>query len=301
MLYEIIINRESGSGIFREKENQERLSRIFRERGHEVELNVVDARQLDHLLQEKAASDAEVVIVGGGDGTVTAAAKWLQGTGKVLGVLPLGTFNLEARHLDLPLDPFAAAEELLDAEVASIDLLMVNDEACLCATVIGFYPALAKSRESFHGSAWWRKTLSMMKELVTVAAKSPALNLEVTDGGKTIRRKTRLAAFSPGRYEEGFGIIPDRPELASGNLTAYISSHLSRSEMLTAAVGYLTGNLLDTDGMKRIESPRIQIDVPRHKSIPAMIDGEIIQLKLPCEMRILPGALRVLRPRKEPA
>ena len=301
MFYEIIINRESGSGIFREKENQERLKAIFRERGHAIELSVVDPAQLDQVLREKAASEAEVLIVGGGDGTVTAAAKLLQGTGKALGVLPLGTFNLEARHLELSLDPFAAAEELLDAEAVAIDLLMVNDEACLCATVIGFYPTLAKSRESFHGSSWWRKTIRMVKDLATVAAKSPALNPQVTDGGKSLHRRTRLAAFSPGRYEEGIGIIPDRPELASGNLTAYVSSHLSRREMLGAAIGYLTGNLLDTDGMTCIESPQVRIDVARHKTIPAMIDGEIVSMKLPCELRILPGALQVLRPRKDPA
>lgn len=301
MLYEIIINRESGSGLFREKENQERLSRIFRERGHAIDLNVVNPQQLNDMLREKAASDAEVLIVGGGDGTVTAAARLLQGTGKALGVLPLGTFNLEARHLDMSLDPFAAAEELLDAETVGIDLLKLNEDICLCATVIGFYPTLAKSRESFHGHSWWRKSIQMVKELITVAAKSPALNLEVTDGGKTIHRMTRLAAFSPGRYEEGIGIIPERPELSSGNLTAYISSHLSRGEMLVAAVGYLTGNLLDTDGMTRIESSQIRIDVSRHKTIPAMIDGEIVRMDLPCELRILPGALQVLRPRKDTA
>ncbi len=301
MFYEIIINRESGSGTFREKENQERLIQIFRDRGHEIGLSVVDPKQLDQTLREKAASEAQVIIVGGGDGTVTAAAKLLQGTTKTLGVLPLGTFNLEARHLNLSLDPFMAAEELLDAETVAIDLLMVNDEACLCATVIGFYPALAKSRESFHGRSWWRKSIRMVKELATVATKSPALNLELTEGGKTIRQRTRLAAFSPGRYEEGIGIIPDRPQLDSGNLTAYVSSHLSRGEMLVAAVGYLTGNLLDTDGMTRIESPQIHIDVKRRKSIPVMIDGEILKLKLPCELRILPGALRVLRAREKSA
>ena len=139
----------------------------------------------------------------------------------------------------------------------------------------------------------------MVKELATVAAKSPALMLEITSEGETIRRKTRLAAFSPGRYEEGIGIIPDRPELASGNLTAHISGHHTRGEMLIAAAGYLVGNLLDTDAMTRVESPRIHIDVARHESIPAMIDGEIVRMKLPCELRILPRALRVLRPRKE--
>ncbi len=297
MLYEIIINRDSGSGIFREEENQQRLIGIFRDRGHDVDLKVVGPGELEAVLREKAASSGEILIVGGGDGTVTAAAKLLQGSSKTLGVLPLGTFNLEARHLDIPLDPFAAAEMLVDAETVEIDLLTVNGECCLCATVIGFYPAIAKSRESFHGSSWWRKSLRMVREIATVAVRSPALHLDVTNGDQKIHRKTRLAAFSPGRYEEGIGIIPDRSGLASGKLNAYVSEHLSRPQMLKAALGYLSGNLLETDGMTRIESDDITINVAGRRAIPAMIDGEILTIKLPCRFKILPRALRVLRPR----
>jgi len=301
MLYEAIINRDSGSGLFREEENQNRLIGIFRDRGHELKLHVIEPRNLDAVLREKAGSPGDVLIVGGGDGTITAAAKLLKGSSKALGVLPLGTFNLEARHLDISLDPFAAAEDLLDSEIIAIDILTVNGESCLCATVIGFYPTLAKSRESFHGSSWWRKSARMVREIATVAVRSPALLLEITNDGQTIRRTTRLAAFSPGHYEESIGIIPDRPELSSGMLNAYVSEHLSRWQMLRAALGYLSGNLLETDEMTCIESADITINVAGRRSIPAMIDGEILRIKLPCRLRIQPQALRVLRPRKDPA
>ncbi len=93
------------------------------------------------------------------------------------------------------------------------------------------------------------------------------------------------------------GIIPNRSDLSSGKLTAYVSEHLNRTQMLMAALGYLAGKLLDTAEMTRIESCEITIDVPRRKSIPAMIDGEIVSMELPCRMKILPGALKVLRPR----
>jgi diacylglycerol kinase family enzyme len=301
MNYQIVINRKSGEGIFCDEKQQDRLKRIFTDRGHQVDLNVVEPERLETTLKDKAESAGEVLIVGGGDGTITTAARFLHGTGKTLGVLPLGTFNLEARDLKLPLDPFEAAAKLIGAETIPIDLLKVNDQYCMCATVIGFYPALAKARESFHGRSWWVKSLRIIREIATVAVASPALDLTIIAEGETYRRRTRLTAFSPGGYEESMGLIPSRRDLSSGKLTAYVSEHLSRSQMLRAAFGYLIGNLLDTEKMTRIESSEITINVRRHRSIPAMIDGEILRISLPCRLEILPRALNVLRPKSESA
>ncbi len=298
MNYQIVINRESGEGIFRDATHQDRLKQIFTEHGHHVDLHVVAPDKLEATLKEKAASAEQILIVGGGDGTITTAARLLHGTGKTLGVLPLGTFNLEARDLRIPLDPFKAAEELITAETVPIDLLKVNDEFCMCATVIGFYPALAKARQNFHGSSWWIKSIRIVREIATVAVSSPALDLEIASEGKTYRRRTRMSAFSPGSYAESAGLIPAREDLCSGKLTAYVSEHLGRSQLLGAALGYLTGNLLDTEKMTRIESSEITINVKRKRSIPVMIDGEIMKMHLPCRLEILPAALNVLRPKK---
>ncbi|MES2661659.1 MAG: diacylglycerol kinase family protein [Verrucomicrobiota bacterium] len=299
MNYQIVINSRSGDGIFQDIEQQARLRQVFADHGHQVDLSVVEPDQLESTLKEKARSAGEILIVGGGDGTITTAARLLHGSGKTLGVLPLGTFNLEARDLKLPLDPFEAAEKLLDAETIPIDLLKVNGEYCMCATVIGFYPALAKARENFHGRSWWVKSLRIVREIATVAVASPALDLTITADGKTYHRRTRLTAFSPGGYEESVGLIPERKDLASGKLTAYVSEHLSRGQMLRAAFGYLTGNLLDMEKMTKIESSEITINVKRRTSIPTMIDGEILRISLPCRLEILPRALNVLRPKSE--
>lgn len=301
MFYEIIINSGSGEGFFQDQAKQKRLEQIFTDRGHRVELHIVAPEDLQATLEKLAKSDSDALIVGGGDGTITSAARLLEGSGKALGVLPLGTFNLEARDLRIALEPFAAAEQLLDSEIVDIDLLAVNDQRCLCTTIIGFYPALARSREEFHGRSWWAKTVRIVREIATVAVSSPALDLELTGNGETIHRKTRLASFSPGHYIESFGLIPDRDSLSSGELSAYVSEHLTRWQMLTAACGYLFGTLFDTEKMTRIESSEIIINVRRKHSIPAMIDGENQNMDLPCTLKIMPRALKVLRPRKPAA
>lgn len=295
MHYDVIINRESGSGFFKEKEKEEKLRDLFRQHGYSLDLQILPPAKIDEAIADKIKSPAEVLIVGGGDGTINATAAKLLHSEKTLGVLPLGTFNLEARDLKLSLDPLVAAEQLLQAETVEIDVLKVGEHICLCATVLGFYPTLAKHRESFHGKAWWNKSVRIVYEIFTIATRSPALVLTLSSATEKVTRKTRLAAFSPGQYHDSIGIIPERDSLDSGKLNAYISNHLSRTALLKASVKYLSGTLFNPKDMTLIEGRELLIETRKNKVIPAMIDGEIVTLKLPCQLKIEPRALKVLQ------
>lgn len=73
--------------------------------------------------REAVAMGADIVIAVGGDGTVRAVAEALAGTGVPMGLMPLGTGNLLARNLDIPLnDPIAAMGVAIDGEDKPIDV-----------------------------------------------------------------------------------------------------------------------------------------------------------------------------------
>ena len=83
---------------------------------------VVDPRRLPDALAGAADSGADLIVVGGGDGTLSEATHQLAHRDVCLGVLPLGTTNNFARSLGLPLHLPAALRILTEGKVADVDL-----------------------------------------------------------------------------------------------------------------------------------------------------------------------------------
>ncbi|KMO21906.1 lipid kinase [Methylobacterium platani] len=89
------------------------------------------------------AATCDMVILGGGDGTLNAAAQALAEAQLPLGILPLGTANDLARSLGLPADPLEAAEVIATVPARPIDLGCVNGHYFFNVASIGFSADLA--------------------------------------------------------------------------------------------------------------------------------------------------------------
>ncbi len=296
--FEVVLNRESGtlSELWHEGLPEE-LRAAFAEAGAEAVIHPAAPPDLDEAMDRAIAAKPDAIVVGGGDGTVSNAARRLAGTGMPLGILPFGTLNLAARDLEVPLESIEAATALAAAPVSEIDVLEVAGRSCICITVIGFYPALQEREEEFHGRAWWMKTLHLVKQMYVGARRIPPLRLEIrTAEGGLLRRRTRFAALVPGEYDNIFSLMPKREHLDGGKLTVYLPRHGGMAGLTKAALAYLFGRLDSAKHIERISSSRVTLKVRSKKELPVMIDGELERLALPLEFRIRPKALKVLHP-----
>src|SRR5690606_33103300 len=105
MRFKVVLNRDGGTlRTFDLDAFVERLHTVLLRAGHEVEVAVITGNELEDALDAALESDCDVVMVGGGDGTVSAAAGRMMAQDKALAVLPAGTMNLFARSLAIPLD-----------------------------------------------------------------------------------------------------------------------------------------------------------------------------------------------------
>src|SRR5690606_36895097 len=98
-------------------------------------------------LVRRAAESAEIVVIGGGDGTLSSTLPVFMETGRTMGVLPLGTANDLARSLEIPLDPLLAAEMLATGDVKRIDLGEVNGRPFCNAVSVGFPAQVAGAED----------------------------------------------------------------------------------------------------------------------------------------------------------
>ncbi len=293
----LVLNRESGVlAADGAADAAIKLAGRLRQFAAEVELHTVTGPEMDETLRRVCSGTAEVVIVGGGDGTVAAAAGLLAGTEKVMGILPLGTFNLAARDAGMPLNLEEAVEALAVAPVVEMDLLDVGGKPSLCVIVMGFYPALQMGKPEYHGN-WLVKSWQSARLAFRSLATFPPLHLVLRHEGREEHCRSRIVLLANNEYEDLFGLIPRRQSLSGGYFTLYVSNHRTRGGLLKSFLSWTMGRWKEDRELTVRRATEMEIQSPRRRRLPVMRDGEIEQMEMPLRVRLRPGALKVLAPR----
>lgn len=295
--YILLLNRASGGNERGLLASQvcETVQEIFRETGRQLNSSVVDPAQIESEIKKAIASKPDAIIIGGGDGTVSTAARLLGGTGIAMGILPMGTFNLAARDLGVPLEIKEAAEFLAAAEPFDIDVLNVSGHSCLCTTIFGFYPEFANIFEKRdHGGRWWRKTLKLVTGIPKLFARAMPLSLAWSADGEIGKARTKFSAFVPGKYRSTAGIVPARTDFQSGTLTAYIGTQKTAAAAIRGMLDYLLGRQDQNPELIILTASSMELRAANRKHCTVMLDGEILRLPLPIHLEIMPSHLKVL-------
>ena len=200
----VVLNQDGGTARRLGVETlQAQLTAGFAQAGAEAELHVVPGRELTRHL-ERARDDAmagriDCVVVGGGDGSVNAAASFLAGTGVPVGVLPLGTLNHFARDIGMPPELAAAAAAIAAATPRAVDVAEVNGRVFVNNSLLGAYPYMVADRErrrELHGLGKWT---AMSLAFLRMLARFPRRRLTLCfEGG---RRPVRTPCLLVGVNE----------------------------------------------------------------------------------------------------
>lgn len=289
---EVIIN--SGSGSVLGEETAKSLRDRFIEHG--VSANVHFARSGDEVesLAKKAVGHADVVIAGGGDGTISTVAAEVAREGRTLGVLPLGTLNNFSKDLGIPQTVSGAVETIVTGSVKVIDLAEVNGRIFINNSSIGLYPRIVLRREEHQrlGRGKWNAAFWAALQMFRL---SPFLKVRIELNGKSFLRKTPFVFVGNNEYEMDMYNIGRRVALDEGELSVYFLRRGGRWGVTLLLFHTLTGRLRQWKDFEEVNTEVLTIQT-RRKRLHVAFDGEVRKIDTPLYYRTLPKALRVIVP-----
>jgi diacylglycerol kinase family enzyme len=272
-----------------------RAIEVLREGGWDVDV-VQTAAGAGMLQAVKLAlsSGVEVVIAAGGDGTVSAVAGAVAGTGAVLGVIPSGTLNHFARDLNIPLDPCAAAKVILGGNIGKVDVGEVNGRRFINNSSLGIYPSIVRYRESRERSGWSR-FVAFAAGALSSFRRYRFLRLRMEVDGKIYDRQSPFLFVGNNLYEVEGLLLGRRKRLDDGRLFVYLSDRTGRFGLFRIALAALLKRLRQQRDFVVLPAQSLVVQAHR-KRIHVALDGEVFKLHPPLRYAIHPGLLRVFRP-----
>ena len=294
----VILNLRSGLG--HGDEQAERLRELFASQGVEAVIHPAhDGEAIVAATRRALESKPAAVVAAGGDGTVSAVASCLRGTGVALAVLPLGTLNHFARDLGIPADIEDAVKAIAGGRRLGIDLGEVNQRSFLNNASLGIYPDIVRDRERQQRRLGRGKYWAMFWATSRVMKRSPFLKLRLEiDGHATLCRSPFVFVGNNDYVMEGFN-IGMRSSLRDGCLSVYTTQRRTRWGLLRLALRALLGRLQQARDFSIERAASLRID-SRRRWLLVATDGEVTAMETPLTFRVLPRALEVIVPGAQP-
>ncbi len=257
-----------------------------------------DAEHARRLLHAAVEKGTDALVVAGGDGVIADALQALANTDIPLGIIPAGTGNDHAREFRLPTnDPVAAADVVADGWTETVDLGRICDRNGVTkwfgTVAAAGFDSLVTDRAN--RMRWprgrMRYNLAMLAELSRLRLLPFRLTL---DGRDEIVTDLTLAAFGNTRSYGGGMLICPNANPADGQLDITMVHSASRTRLIRLFPTVYKGTHVGLDEVTTARATSVDVESP---GINAYADGEYA-CALPAQISAVPGALRVLTPRR---
>jgi len=295
MAVSVLLNRDGGA-LAADPKLADRVAEALRSAGVDAEVELLSGGDCAVRCRAIAERKDPLLIVGGGDGTISAAASALAGTDTLLGILPLGTLNHFARDLGIPADLDEAAKLIAGGKDRRVDIGEMNDRLFINNSAIGLYPLMVIDRDL------QRKRLGRSKRLAMIVASLRTLvrfnhhRLTLTvNEERTGRVDTPLLFVGNNDYRVDIGAPGKRERIDRGELCVLVLRKKTRRSLITASIRAFFGRSR-ADDMVRLEGvERLRVSIPRPQ-LAVSLDGEVVRAEPPLDYRIRKRALRVIAP-----
>jgi diacylglycerol kinase family enzyme len=231
--------------------------------------------------------------VGGGDGTIGAAAAAVAGTKVPLGILPMGTLNHFARDLGLPLRLVEAARIASSGAERRVDVGRVNGRVFVNNSSVGIYPFLVAGRTREQRRRGLGKIAATAIAVARALRRSHWRRCTVTANGE--KRSVRTACIFVGNNLYDLTRLGSRARLDEGALSIHIVKRQSWLGLLLLPIVVGLGRARPERDIETIRA-KDAVVASRKRHLRVAIDGEALILSTPLHYESLPGRLVVRCP-----
>lgn len=303
------MNPVSGSN----EPNSPDIVAVLEAEGIRAELTFTEPDQSPMLIAQRAIKAGyEMVIVGGGDGTVSEVAKGMLHAPIPLGIVPFGTYNNIARSLNLPTDVTQACQVLAQGQIKQIDVGQANDQHYFFeAAGVGLDAALFPLGEEIKGGRWgrmlqaFRLAMGYQPQPLRIQLDRPIAEAQAhrfrrrrfwrqsraTRSEFQLRALLVVIANGP-YYGTGFTVAPDAI-LDDGLLTVTIYRRFSKWELVRHFWSISRGQYHYNPKIESYQVARVRLS--SKVKLPIHIDGHAIGA-VPVTFKVVKQALKVIVP-----
>ncbi|HKU92900.1 MAG TPA: diacylglycerol kinase family protein [Sphingomicrobium sp.] len=290
----VLINRHGGMAS-RDSDIGNKVAAALKGAGVRATVELIEGGDCEVRARAVAERGDALLIVGGGDGTISAAAAALAGGSTRLGILPLGTLNHFSRDLGIPPDLGEAAKLIASGSEKRVDVAEMNGRIFINNSAIGLYPLMVVDRDLQRRRLGRSKRLAMLVASVRTLARFNHQRLTLTINDEKARIDTPLLFVGNNDYRLDLGAPGQRESLDDGELCVLVMRKKTRRGLIAASIRALFDRAR-RDDMVRIDGvERLRVD--SHRSFLAVsLDGEVVRSEPPLDYKIRKQALTVIAP-----
>lgn len=253
--------------------------------------NIVFTEYAGHateLSYQYARMGFDAVVAVGGDGTINEVARGLKDTKTAMGIIPMGSGNGFARHLNISIRPQKALEMLNHCEPINVDYGLANGRLFVSTCGTGFDAVVA---DNFAGSNK-RGFMTYLRNTLKVAFSYQPQTYHIVGDGLDVTHKAFLITFANANQWGYEALIAPKASLQDGKMDIMLMSSHAILGSASLALRLFAGSIDNSYFMDTLRAKEVTLE--RESVAPFHIDGDPVEMEKDIHIKIVPDGLRVL-------
>ncbi len=271
------------------------IERKMAEKNADYEILSTNARGDYSPLRDKITEGVTDIIVAGGDGTLNAVVNDLRDTGVNFGLIPLGSGNGLALTAGISKNTATAIDQLFTSTPIPVDAFMINNRFSCMLSGLGFDAQIAHD----FAKQQTRGLMTYVKQTYNNFLKAKPYRFSISTADNTLDTEAFFISIAnSNQFGNQFTIAPGA-SLTDGKLDIVVVQKMNKLQMLLSVLHQVIHGVVKDRPRKKDHVIYFQTDaltISNTEHAPLHIDGDPVETEAFFDIRVIPGAFRLIQP-----